>query len=269
MKFIIISSKKDIAGMNIADCLIRSFPFKEERKSIYSLKHSDKEISLHIIEEDSIYYDKANELDADYFIFASRHVSKNNDKALTIHFPGNFSDAKYGGQDNELCVAATCLLKQAFINLNNTAKDSEYNITLEATHHGPLLKKPVMFIELGSTIQEWKDKAAAELLARTIMKTISEYEKKAYETAICFGGLHYCQNFKEIILNENTAFGHICPKYNLGNINESMIMKMINASDLPITYALLDWKGITGEEKQKLVAILEKLNIPWKKTKDA
>jgi D-aminoacyl-tRNA deacylase len=258
MKFSIISSEKDIAGMNIAAVL----------KEKYSDELKKNNAKLHIIKEDTIFYDSADRLDADFLIFATRHQSKSGEKTLSMHFPGNFSKAEFGGVDREFCTSAVSLLKQAFINLNEIGKDSGYSITMEATHHGPLLKKPVMFIEIGSREEQWHDRKAAEIIAKTIMKTILEYEKKGYETAIGFGGLHYCQNFNEIELSKNIALSHICPKYHVGVIDEEVILRMINSSDSKVSYALLDWKGIQSEDKQKLVGMLDKLGIVWKKTKE-
>jgi D-aminoacyl-tRNA deacylase len=257
MKFSIIASEKDIAGMNIATTLREMFGSK--------IKNN---VSLHIIKEETIFFNDADKLDADYLIFATRHQSKSGEKTLSMHFPGNFSRAEYGGVDKHFCTSAVSLLKQAFINLNELGKDSGYNITLEATHHGPLLKKPVMFIEIGSREEQWHDKKAAEIIAKTIMKTILEYEKKDYETAIGFGGLHYCHNFNEIELSKNIALSHICPKYHISNLDEEIILRMVSSSDSKVSFALLDWKGIQSEDKQRLVGMLEKLGIAWKKTKE-
>jgi D-aminoacyl-tRNA deacylase len=257
MRFSIIASEKDIAGMNIVSVL----------KEKYSDEVKKNNAALHIIKEDTIFFEGADKLDADYLIFATRHQSKSGEKTLSVHFPGNFSKAEFGGVDKSLCTSAVSLLKQAFINLNEIGKDSGYSITMEATHHGPLLKKPVIFIEIGSREEQWKDKKAAEIIAKTIIKTLTEYKKTDYETAIGFGGLHYCQNFNEIELSKNIALSHICPKYHVGVIDEEVILRMFNASDSKVSYALLDWKGIQSEDKQRLVAMLERLNIPWKKTK--
>jgi D-aminoacyl-tRNA deacylase len=125
-----------------------------------------------------------------------------------------------------------------------------------------------MFIEIGSNEKEWIDKSAADIIAKTIIKTITEYKKKDYEEAIGFGGTHYCQNFNEIELSSSIAMSHICPKYHIENLDEDTIKKMLDSSDLPVKLALIDWKGISGAEKQKLIIILEKMGIAWKKTKD-
>ena len=39
----------------------------------------------------------------------------------------------------------------------------EYSVTLEVTHHGPLIEIPCCFIELGSQEKQWNDKEAAKI----------------------------------------------------------------------------------------------------------
>ena len=45
--------------------------------------------------------------------------------------------------------------------MRNIAKedklDEEYDITLEATHHGPLLDSPTLYLEIGSDEERWSD----------------------------------------------------------------------------------------------------------------
>ena len=55
-----------------------------------------------------------------------------------------------------------------------------------------------------------------------ITKNIPEYN-----TIIAFGGLHHSPNFKKIILNTEFAISHVCPKYNLENLDKNMIKQAI------------------------------------------
>ena len=40
---------------------------------------------------------------------------------------------------------------------------AKYKLTLECTHHGPLIEKPCVFIEIGSTETEWEAAARTDL----------------------------------------------------------------------------------------------------------
>ncbi len=274
MLFSIIASEKDIAGMTIKDCLLNKFPFVKTNQvfhniPIYKLEFENRSILLYTLTEETIYFESPeNEIETDYFIFATKHSSKSGEKTLSMHFPGNLNKADYGGQEKELCVAPSSLLKQAFINLNKYGKDLGFSITLEATHHGPLIKKPVMFIEIGSQETEWKNKEAGNIIAKTIVETIKNYEKQDYEIAIGFGGMHYCAGFNKIELNSNIALSHVCPKYVIESIDKNMVEKMINSTYENVDYALIDWKGTNSEQRAKIIGILESLKVRWKKTKE-
>ncbi len=265
--YAIIVSKKDEAGMNIKENLLEEIKFERKHGSkIESYAHGN--ISLYVIEKDTIFYEECEDaIKAENYIFATRHQSKSKEKTLSVHFPGNFGKAEYGGKESELCFTDPVLLKKAFLNLSMFGKDSGYAITLEATHHGPLISKPVFFIEIGSTSEEWKDKEAGKIIARTIIKTLTEEKENDYEKAIGFGGSHYCAAFNKIELETNVALGHICPKYSIENLDEDIVKKMLLSAN-GIGYAILDWKGMDSDNRKKITEILDKLNITCKKTKD-
>ena len=139
MKVEIIVSKKDAAGMNIAEFL------KNENLN---------GASLHFMEEESVFCeDIDNEIDADLFIFATKHQSASGVPSLCVHTPGNWGKADYGGKDKELGIAPASYLKAAFLKLVELSKERElnYEVIQECTHHGPFISKPCMFIEIGST----------------------------------------------------------------------------------------------------------------------
>ena len=273
MKFAIIVSSKDIAGMNIKDSLLSSYKFintgnQIHENSVYSLKNEGYIIKLYTINCDSIEFEQVTELiQADYYIFATKHQSKSKEKTLSTHFPGNFNDAEYGGKPGKLCMSCPELLKLAFCLLNNIGKESEYQITLEATHHGPLLKEPCMFIEIGSCVEQWCDKTAGDIISKTIISTIKLYKKSDFDIAIAFGGTHYCSGFNKIELNSNVALSHVCPKYHIENISSELVNEMIDSTKGSVSYALIDWKGLNGPQRTKLISVLDEINLPWKKTK--
>jgi D-aminoacyl-tRNA deacylase len=126
-----------------------------------------------------------------------------------------------------------------------------------------------MFIEIGSTETEWEDRRAGFVIAKTIKDIIEKFEANPYrEIAIGIGGPHYCPNFNKIQLSSNFAISHIIPSYSQP-ITEEMILEAVNKTEEEIDFAVLDWKGLgISEERQKIIKILEKNYIPWKKTSD-
>jgi D-aminoacyl-tRNA deacylase len=104
-------------------------------------------------------------------------------------------------------------------------------------------------------------------LARTIIKTIKGFEINKYrEIAMGIGGPHYCPNFNKIQLKSNVAISHVIPEYALP-FTEQMLKEAIAKTQEEIDFAVLDWKGIgNAEERQRIIQILEKNYISYKRT---
>lgn len=263
MKAIIVSTQ-DIAGLNIKESLL-NLGFKEtsQRFESYPVYQYD-DFRLYITDTDSIYCENIDKkIDADIFIFATRHNSASGIPLLSAHALGNWSKAEFGGQDRRLCIAPAYLLKQAIISMEKL-NDLGFEVVQEVTHHGPYLEKPCIFIEIGSSEKEWKVKRAGEIIAKTI---ISLSQQTRCKPALGIGGLHTTPNFKKIILNTDIAIGHVCPKYMLEFLDENLILQAINNTLEKAVLVVVDWKGL-GQYKEKVVKMLDRLGLAWKKTKD-
>lgn len=269
MKFAIIISKKDQAGLNIKERLLELYEFKDsgevfEGDKVYELNEN---VKLYSSDKDSIHCENIDkQIDAGLFIFATKHESKSKIPSLSVHVQGNWSKAEYGGKDRELCVAPASYLKKGLRTLNKLAVDLDFEIIQECTHHGPYLEKPTMFIEIGSDETQWNNEKAAKIIAKTIHILVSE-EIGQFRAAVGIGGLHHTPNFKKIVLNSDIALGHVCPKYMLEYIDKEMIEQAIARTEPKAEVVILDWKGLK-EFKRKITAMLDELNIPVKRTKD-
>lgn len=246
MKFVVIASKKDVAGMNIFSCLNPKIP-----RLIF-----DKEI---VYAED---IDKQKEAkDADFIIFASKHQGKT-PQMLSIHAPGNWKKADFGGKEGEVCTTSASVLKVFFSELNENIP-SGWSVTMEATHHGPLISKPCLFIEVGSNENDWKNSSGAEAIAKTIENSIGLLEKgiPEFETAIAVGGPHYCPNFNKIQLNSKYAISHVIPEYCFP-ITSEILQEAVSKTVEKVTVAIIDWKGCgKSESRQSVVNILESTKL--------
>jgi len=208
----------------------------------------------------------------DFVIFASKHESEKKEKTLSVHAPGNWRTNDFGGEAGKVCQTSALFQKQIFEKLNANRDEhnlKNYKVTLECTHHGPLINKPCIFIEIGSTEFEWTDRRAGFVVAKTIRDIIQEFHENPYnEVAIGIGGPHYCPNFNKIQLKSNVAISHVLPQYALP-LDENWIKEAIAKTDEEVDFALLDWKGLgTAEQRKQIVEILEKNYIQWKKTGD-
>lgn len=269
MEIAIISSKLDNASLNIKNCLINSLKFVKcdevfENEPVY--KHIYFDVKLFTISEDLTYINNIDDkIKAKYFIFISRHESESKFKTLSIHTPGNFQNATFGGIDNKLCIAPALLLKFLFIKLNEF-KINDYNVTLEVTHHGPFLNTPVIFIEIGSSNEEWLNEDAGNVISNVILSLIENYNVPKFNfSAIGIGGPHYCAAFNKLMLENEYAIGHICPKYNCEFLNYEMLKMMIEKTYPKAEVALIDWKGVPSNFKKNIIKFLDELNFKFEK----
>jgi D-aminoacyl-tRNA deacylase len=256
--YLIVASKLDRAGINITTQLSQfgNFNFYLVDGEVIYTKNLDM--------------DKINHYD--FIIFASRHKSEQGGKTLSIHAPGNWRKAEFGGQDNKVCKTSALFQKQFFEKLRDNSEKFHlkgYDLTLECTHHGPLIDKPCIFAEIGATEIEWKDRKAAFIVARTIFETMRDFKENPYnEIAIGIGGPHYCPNFSKIQMNSNIAISHIIPQYAFP-ITEETIQEAIGGTAEDIDMFLLDWKGLgNSEQRQQTLDVLNKFYIQKKKTSE-
>ena len=271
-KYLIIASKSDLAGANITTQLsqFRPNPLASSLKS--SPAFDFYLIDGEIVQTENLDMEKINKYD--FVIFASKHRSEKQEKTLSIHTPGNWlsTQPQFGGISGKVCKTSALFQKQLFESLNENAKKynlDEYKITLECTHHGPLIEKPCVFIEIGPTETEWQDRKAGFVVAETIKDTIQDFKENPYrEISVGIGGPHYCPNFNKIQLTSNIALSHIIPTYVIP-ITEEMIKEAIAKTEEELDFVLLDWKGISNaEERQRIIDILNKNYISYKKTSD-
>ncbi len=266
MEFGIIVSSKDLAGLNIKNSLLE-LGFEPDGEFDDSQVYKLGNAKLYTVKKDSVDCENLDqEIQADLFIFATKHESKAQISSLSVHTQGNWGEAMMGGKDNELAVAPALHLKKALNKLNELGKDTQFEIIQECTHHGPYIEKPSMFIEIGSSEEHWNDKTAANIIAKTILDLISS-EPKQYQTAVGIGGLHHTPSFKKIILNSEIAIGHVCPKYKLDDLNLELLGQAINRTIPKADLIILDWKGL-GPYKEKIKHITDQTDLEIKRTKE-
>jgi D-aminoacyl-tRNA deacylase len=264
MKIAIITSKIDPASMSIREDLIKKLEWEQigifDTNPIYKIKENN--IYLYLLENESIYCNNANEIDTDLFIFATKHASSKGNKSLCVHTPGNWTKADMGGENKKLSITPSLYIKKAFdFLINKNVKD--YEITVEQTHHGPFIDKEVMFIEIGSDINSWKDKYASDIISDAIISLINYNNKiknEEQKVALIFGGGHYNQAANKILQRTDYLIGHICSKYYLDLITKEIVLNAIDKTNPKTTDIILDWKGL-GKGKENLMSILEEIKI--------
>jgi len=256
--YLIVASKLDKAGVNITTQLSQFGNFH-----FYLVDNE-------IIYTENLDLGKINQYD--FIIFASRHVSEKGGKTISIHAPGNWRDAKFGGEKGKVCKTSAQFQKQLFEKLKKNLEKfplKGYELTLEATHHGPLISKPCLFVEIGATEREWKDRKAAFVVAKSISEIIQEFRENPYnEIAVGIGGPHYCPSFNKIQLNSNVAISHVIPQY-VFPLTEEMVQEAIAGTEEDIDMILLDWKGLgNAEQRNQAMEIINKFYIQKRRTSE-
>ena len=179
MEVAIIICSTDPAGMNMKESLITLFPFKETDETFNNHPiYEHKNLKIYTTEEKTIYAENIDKkINADFFVFCSTHRTKNQPLQITTHPPGNWDKAILGGKEKTLNKVSAAYQKELFIEQTNHGKDIGRDITLEATHHGPYIEKPCIFIEIGNDENGWKDKKAGDVNAKAIVNTFTKSPK--------------------------------------------------------------------------------------------
>jgi D-aminoacyl-tRNA deacylase len=251
---LLVAYQDDSAGHNMAKFLSKEMT---QENDIFRGKYYD----LLIIPTPAISADWLEEkYDYDGFVFLSKHAAESGVLALTCHSTGNFSEAKFGGNDRQVAVPHPHLQKAYLQSLKkNQSKFSEFQITIEATHHGPTaLTKPSIFIEIGTTEKQWDDVSLCNSVA-TLVDQVMREPAKENPVAICFGGTHYPTKFTDELLDGKHALGTVIPKHALDNLDEELFSHIIAQNSMAKT-ALLDWSGL-GPNKQKVLDLLNSTEL--------
>ena len=249
MTVVLIASTQDPASLNIKQCLLEHSSWGEHgtfaTHTVYEHAEMD-EILLVTITDRKITHEHLDmelhqrlNIIPKQLIFLSRHRSKMGQPTLTVHPIGNYGTAEFGGKSKTLIPSAPRLMTHLLrlIKHHKESTDLEHQVCYEVTHHGPYLETPTLFVEIGSTEQEWNKKTPGVIIAQSLLDLLQDYR---YETdlsddipvLIGIGGGHYAPRFTKVIFEKNAAFGHMIPSYHIeaGNMTQEMIEKAMNAT---------------------------------------
>jgi D-aminoacyl-tRNA deacylase len=269
-----VASNKDAASLNIAKQILSHYPFQKmsenfQKNPMYEANIDNKEVKLVTLNEESVYAQNLT----DFFnypelvIFISRHSSVSGTPTLSVHTPGNLGEAKLGGLPRKVSVSPANTMRDTLKAMVQSKEEMQlkYQVSYECTHHGPSLNVPTMFAELGSSPKQWNDLKAAEAVAHAAMKAISNFGKSQAKAMLGIGGPHYNEKFTRIALESAVAFGHMIPKYAVPHVDVEILRQCVEKTLEKVEFVVLDWKGMKGEHKSKIVGMLEEIGILFKK----
>ena len=273
---LLVASNKDPASQAIKIQILKNYIFSKTNKTfedntIYTADVNKKKVRLITLNRELVGSQDLPEKfpDANLIVFISRHSSQSGKPTLTVHTPGNFAGAELGGLPKSVSVSPAVAMQtalKALVHYQDQLGLFSYEVSYEVTLHGPSLNVPTMFVELGSSPEQWSDVKAAEAVAHSAMIAIANFEESPSATAVLgVGGTHYNQQFTLSALMGVAAFGHMVPKYAVSNIDADMVRQCVEKTFEKVPYALLDWKGIRSEDKPGLIAALEDARLPYKR----
>jgi len=266
---LIVASTKDPASVNIARKILSTYPFRQAGEKGYTAEISGQKVKLRMLDEELVYAQDIVKLypTLDLIIFISRHSSLSGTPTLSVHTPGNLGDANLGGIPRKVSIAPANAMKAALSTMSRLVeeKDLKYKVSYECTHHGPSLDVPAMFAELGSTSKEWEDLKAAEVVAHATIKAVKNFSQQKSRAILGIGGPHYNEKFTKMALEGDIAFGHMIPKYAIAKIDEAILKQCVERTLEKVEFAILDWKGIKGEDKPNIVNMLNTIKLEFQK----
>jgi D-aminoacyl-tRNA deacylase len=270
---LVVASRKDPASLKIKNQILKHYRFKAttkfEEESTYEAEIGSRHVRLVTLKEELTHAQNLAQhfTDVELAVFISRHSSVSGKPTLSVHTPGNLGEAEYGGVTREVSVSPANAMREALRILAKLKQERQlkYEVSYEGTHHGPSLNVPAMFVELGSSAEQWKDTDAADVVAHAAMGAISTFNNSHAKVTLGIGGPHYNAKFTRLALENNMAFGHMIPKYAVSQIDEAMLKKCVEKTFENVNSIVLDWKGIRGEDKQKLMEVLAKIDIQAEK----
>jgi len=240
MGTLILASNADEASLNLLSAIIDLDGWEEPSDLVHGRvwAHSKCEVQILLIDEIHILADgidtkheKAANFQVDDVFVLSRHVSSSKTPALTLHpigVPGGFPPGERGvaGGINGEAPPPSPRFGPLFRIMRELATErglgEKYDLTIEATHHGPLLSKPTIYVEIGSEEEQWIDREAADVWAAAISvclglgggQQIGLWDGDG-DVMLGLGGGHYAPRHKSVILESKIWVGHILAGYAL------------------------------------------------------
>jgi D-aminoacyl-tRNA deacylase len=263
---LIVSSMDDPASVNARAQLLRLADFKEAGVELHGQPVLRwREVALITLKGSLLEADFIDRfLDAELAVFLSRHESSSRMPSLLAHVPGNWThDASLGGRPRRLCRSPATALKEALRELAEQRVKlglSSWRVGVEATHHGPFLEHtPAIFIEVGSSPEEWSHEAAGLALAKAALKAVTA--EGSCRSLIGLGGPHYAPTFTQLLLEAEWAVSYIAPRYVVDEVDEEMMRQAVERSVERVEALALDWKGLKEGQRRRALKVADALRL--------
>ena len=196
------------------------YEYHDDRGNLFSFVETDKVLSY----DYDLYIPLLNKYFKDYDVagVVNWHGGKNApDKILTVHSTGDVV-GKIFAPSNPVYLRNLLLAIE-----ENRVKSSldDFTTMTEATHWTGTIQGqdinlidkyqvPIFDIEIGSTLESWKNPIAESVLANSLFRVFDDdikQELKDIKVLLCTGGMHFEETFSNVIINTEkpVSIGHI------------------------------------------------------------
>ncbi|XP_050224575.1 D-aminoacyl-tRNA deacylase-like isoform X1 [Mercurialis annua] len=209
-----------------------------------------------LVKEDDLdkRWEEATGESVDEIIFLSKHVAASNRPALTIHPIGtpHVTEGEVlvaGGKPRWAAppnprIGPWLRLLRCIAASHNLSP--EFEVTLEATHHGPVTNSPTMFVEIGSTEEYWRRQDAAQAIALLVWQGLGLGEGTAVgdwirndsknKILLGIGGGHYVPRHMDVVLKDGVWVGHLLSGYSLLMEDPAQLKALTKADAVKMTW---------------------------------
>lgn len=276
---VLVASRHDPASMNMRDRLLELGHWEVTNRMFRGrpmLSQSEAilvEVEGPTVTDEALDFDlKSTGLPIRDVWFLSKHRAESGTPSLTVHPIGNHGEAKFGGQPETLSPAAArdmgALLRR--LRHHKDASHLPHSVTYEATHHGPRMSLPSLFVEIGSSDEWYRDRAGAELMARAIQDVLGGEGQARGPILVGVGGGHYVPRHTDTALEGLADYGHFVPSHFVDAERESpdVLRRAIEATP-GCEGVHIHRKGLKGAQRQRVEAWCRELGIPVWSAADA
>ncbi len=264
----IIYCTSDEASNNMGKRML-GHGFEETIKSADYTLYADKQLSICETRGRLTDAEVTDSLGFEAAIFLSKHQSVAGRASFTTHPMGNWNDrADLGGRPKKLSVSAPLLMLNILNSLCSINAES-IERTYEATHHGPLLDTPSLFVELGGNAAMTSNKDLACRIADSVYASLQNTDVYYEKVAIGIGCRHYPSKFTALAKTKGYAFSHMLPSHMIynkdGTSNLDMLGMAAERSTPKAESAVIEWKGLSSSEREEAIRKLNEIGIDYER----
>jgi len=270
---VLVCSRSDAASVTIRDALVSTDAWSVDDATFRSaavLRRGEArlvEVEGPSVRDEGLSADLRETgwaIDAVWFL--SRHRAASGHPSLTVHPIGNHAGNDLGGRERHVSPAAPrdmgALLRR--LRVHRDDQGLPHSVTYEATHHGPAMDLPSLFVEIGSDERWYEDPASGRALAAAVTDVLDGGGAPAADAPVLVGvgGGHYVPRHTDVALDAQADFGHFVPAYAVDPEDEDpgALARALEATP-GAAGVYVHKKGLKGPQRQRVNAWIDALGV--------